>query len=268
MISFCLSRRVSTLCPARDGFNAMIEHCKPPLRPLFLDALWDQYRDRLYRRVRIPLRKLVICLGIIVTCPLCAIAQQPAAKKSKFEVETTWPGIRFKLMRVDRILDKRLLVVVLISATPKAPATGTLIAVKQAVPPSATDEERRAGRYEDRPFSLASSILIDDQTSERFPALAPVSPPGKEYAPAQILTNLVPGRARIMTLQFKVPPTFLSEEAEQYRQKPTVSLLLTNAKAPITGIPIPPLSSEESSAPEGLIRNVPVPPPPSKNSGF
>ena len=195
MISFCLSRRVSTLCPARDGFNAMIEHCKPPLRPLLLDALWDQYRDRLYRRVRIPLRKLVICLGIIVTCPLCAIAQQPA-KKSTFEVQTTWPGIHFELVKIERILDERLLVVVLISATSKAPAKGTFIGIEPAIPANATVEERRSGRYNARPFSLASSVMIDDQTSQKFPALAPVAPPGKEYASAQVFATFVPGPRR------------------------------------------------------------------------
>jgi hypothetical protein len=151
-------------------------------------------------------------------------------------------------VRIDRILDKRLLVVVQISATSKAPATGTFIGIKKPVPPNATEEERRSGRYEARPFSLASSILVDDQTSERFPVLTPVFPPGKEYAPAEIFATFVPGRAEIVTLQFKVPPTFLGQETEERREKPTVSLLLTNAKAPITGIPIPPLSAEEFSA--------------------
>ena len=193
----------------------------------------------------LPLGKLAICLGIIFLSPLCALAQQPA-KKSKFEVETAWSGIQFQFVKIERILDERLLVVVRIVATAQAPATGTLIGVKPLVPPGATLEDLRSGRYEPRPFSLASSVMIDDLTSQRFPALAPIFPPGKEYAPAEILAYLSPGRAEVMTLQFKVPPAALRADGPA-SEKQTVSLLLTNAKAPITAIPIPSVDTKEFS---------------------
>ena len=191
-----------------------------------------------------PLGKLAICLGIIFLSPLCAIAQQPA-KKSKFEVETAWSGIQFQLVKIERILDERLLVVVRIVATAQAPATGTLIGVKTPVLPGATLEDLRSG-YEPRPFSLASSVMIDDLTSQRFPALAPIFPPGKEYAPAEILAYLSPGRAEVLTLQFKVPPAALRADGPA-SEKQTVSLLLTNAKAPITGISLPSVDAKEFS---------------------
>ena len=227
MISFDLSAHPSPLCFVRVVFSAIVE--------------------RICGTVLVPLRTWAIVLGIMFSClwPLGANAQQSA---KRFEVETTWPGVHYKLVKIERILDERLLMVVLISATSKAPAKGTFIGVRPSVPANATVEERRSGRYEARPFSLASSVMIDDQTSQKFSALAPVAPPGKDYASAQVFANLMPGRAEIMTLQFKVPPTSLNQTAEESPEKPTVSLLLTNAKAPITGIPIPFSGAEDLAA--------------------
>jgi hypothetical protein len=186
--------------------------------------------------------KFVVCLAMVVFCPLSGVAQQ-AAKKSKFEVETTWPGIHFKFVKIERILDERLLVVVRIVATPQAPASGTLIGVKPPVPAGTTSEELRSGGYEARPFSLASSVMIDDLTLQRFPALPPVFPPGREYAPSEILSYLRPGHAEVLTLQFKAPPpTHRGAPGKQ-----TVSFLLTNAKGPISGIPVPAPDAQQLS---------------------
>lgn len=226
MISFDFSAHSSPLCFIRAVFSAIVE--------------------RTCGTVPVPLRTRTIVLGIIVSClwPLGANAQQSA---KRFEVETIWPGIHFKLVKIERILDERLLMVVLIRATSKAPAEGTLIGIRPSIPASATLEDRRSGRYETHPFSLASSVMVDDQTSQKFPALSPIAPPGREYASAEVFANLMPGRAEIMTLQFKVPPNLLNQATEESPEKPTVSLLLTNAKAPITGIPIPTVGSEKLS---------------------
>ena len=188
--------------------------------------------------------KLVIGLAIVVLSPLGAIAQQ-STKKSKFEVETNWPGIQFRLDRVERILDERLLVVIRIVATAKAPAAGTLIGIKPTVPADGTRGDGQRPTYELRPFSLASSVMIDDLTAQRFPALPPIFPPGREYAPSEILAHFTPGRAEVLTLQFKVPPTAL--RADSASEKHTVSLLLTSAKSPISGIPIPSAEAQELS---------------------
>ncbi len=195
--------------------------------------------------MRIPLCKLALWLAVIFVSALHTVAEQPG-KKSRFDVETTWPGIYFKLVKIERILDDRLLVVIRIVATPQAPATGTFIGVTPPIPAGTTPEELRSGRYESRPFSLASSIMIDDLTSQKFPTLAPIFPAGKEYAPAEIYASLVPGRAEIVTLQFKVPPAALNPQGRP--EKHTVTLLLTNAKAPLTGIPIPSLDVKEFGA--------------------
>jgi hypothetical protein len=195
--------------------------------------------------------KLVICLSIIILlCPLTAFGQQ-SAKKSKFEVETNWPGIHFRLDHIERILDERLLVVVRIVATAKAPGAGTLVGIKPTLPADGTRDDRQPPTYELRPFSLASSVMIDDLTAQRFPALPPIFPPGREYAPSEILAHFPPGRAEVLTLQFKVPPTAL--RADSASEKQTISLLLTNAKAPMMGVPVPSADAKafSTAAPPG-----------------
>jgi hypothetical protein len=185
---------------------------------------------------------LVVSLLITFFGSFESSAQQPA-KRAKFEVETKWPGIVFGLVKVERIIDHRLLVVIRIVATARAPASGTVIGIKPPIPPDATMEDRRSGRYDSRPFSLSSSVMIDDVTSQRSSALPPIYPPGKEYAPAEILAYLTPGRAEVLTLQFKAPPW--SDGVAPGKQ--TVSLLLTNAKAPMMGVPVPPADAKELS---------------------
>jgi len=188
------------------------------------------------------LRRVTISLLITLFCSFDGIAQQ-TSKKSKFEAETKWPGIVFNLVKVERIIDDRLLMVIRIGATSQAPAKGTVIGIKPPVPLDATIEDRRSGRYDSRPFSLSSSVMIDDLTLQRFSALPPIYPPGKEYAPTEILAYLTPGRAEVLTLQFKAPRW----AAGVSPGKQTVSLLLTNAKGPISGIPIPPPDAQELS---------------------
>ena len=187
--------------------------------------------------------KLIICFSIALLCPLGGMAQQ-SGKKSTREVETNWPGIQLRLDRLERILDERLLVVVQIVATAKAPA-GTLIGIKPSLPVDGTLKDRQSAMLELRPFSLASSVMIDDLTAQRFPALPPIFPPGREYASAEILAHFSPGRAEVLTLQFKVPPSAL-RPVDPGSEKQTVSFLLTNAKGPISGIPIPPPEAQES----------------------
>ena len=188
--------------------------------------------------------KLIICLSIILLCPLTAVGQQ-SAKKLKLEVETNWPGIQFRIDRMERILDERLLVVVRVVATAKAPAEGTLIGIKPTGAADGTREGRQSASYELRPFSLASSVMVDDLTAQRFPALPPIFPLGREYAPSEILAHFLPGRAEVLTLQFKVPPAAMRADSASGKQ--TVSFLLTNAKGPISGVPVPPPDAQELS---------------------
>jgi hypothetical protein len=190
---------------------------------------------------RLVVAKFLTCLAILFLCSFGALAQQ-SGKKSNLEVETNWPGIQFRFDRIERILDERLLVVIRIVATAKAPPAGTLISAKP-VPPRT--QESAPTTLELAPFSLASSVMIDDLTAQRFPALPPIFPPGREYAPAEILAHFSPGRAEVLTLQFKVPPSAL-RPVNPGSEKQTVSFLLTNAKAPISGVPIPPPNAQES----------------------
>ena len=157
------------------------------------------------------------------------------------EVDTIWPGVRFQLTRVERIPANRLLVVVRLIATRQAPATGTFIGIKAQVPANVPREELFSSKYTPRPFSLASSQMVWDQTGQRYPALPPLAS-GPQYIPGAILTTLRPGQAEILTVQFAAPTAYADEP------KQTVSFLFANAKGPITKVRIPPPEAASDSA--------------------
>jgi hypothetical protein len=158
-------------------------------------------------------------------------------------VETKWPGVNFAIYRLERIQDNRLLVWVRVIATSKAPAKGTLLGTRPEIPPSATKDDLATGLYNTRPFSLASSEMIDNQTQRKFPVLSPVAPPGQKYFPGELANGLLPGQAQTLTIQFTAPPPPPVEEGKSAKQ--TVSFLLPGAKGPIVNVPIPPPSVEE-----------------------
>ena len=162
------------------------------------------------------------------------------------EVETTWPGVRFQIFRIERI-PNRLVVAVRILATEKAPPTGTFLGTKTPLPSTATREDVSMGLYDPKPFSLTSAVMIDEQSGQRYPVLPSIAPPGKIYLPSIILASLMPGEAELLTIQFAAPPF-----GEGELQKRTASFLLPNAKAPITRVPIPPSSPSGERAVEDL----------------
>ncbi len=77
--------------------------------------------------------------------------------------------------------------------------------------------------------------MTDEKSGQSFNTV-PAAPGGPSYLPSAILTRLHPGEVQVVTLQFPVPPP-PQNEAELARQ--TVSILLPNAKAPISGLVIP-----------------------------
>lgn len=136
------------------------------------------------------------------------------------EADTNWPGIRFQVVGFKRIPTNRLLVSVALVATPKAPVGGTAIVGKL---------EHTAEVEGGIPFSLSTSTLTDEKTSQKYTALKP-EPSGQQYIPGEVQTLLRPGQMEIMTVQFEVPPPLpnAGHEEKQY-----VDVLLANAKAPI-----------------------------------
>jgi hypothetical protein len=113
--------------------------------------------------------------------------------------------------------------------------------------PLQTKVDIDGGKYAPKPFSLASSVMIDDQTLQRFAVLPPVAPPGKEYFPDAFLGRLQPGQLDTMTIQFAAPPPPPSREGEP-PPKQTVSFLLAGAKGAIAKVPIPPPANIGSTA--------------------
>lgn len=144
----------------------------------------------------------------------------PAALTSMGEAETNWPGIKFQVVGFKRIPTNRLLVSVAVVATPKAPVAGTAIVGK----PGNTAEAEGGNS-----FSLSTSTMTDEKTSQKYAALKP-DPNGQQYIPGETQTLLRPGQMEIMTVQFEVPPPLpnAGHEEKQY-----VDVLLANAKSAI-----------------------------------
>ena len=184
--------------------------------------------------------QLLPCLlSSIVLTGTVAQAQQRSSLPSLGAVDTAWQGVRFIIPKIERIQQDRLVVVIYIQATPAAPPSGVLVGIETPIPPGATRVDIDGGKYAPKPFSLESSVMIDDQTMQRFAVLPPVAPPGKEYFPGAFLGRLQPGQFDTMTIQFAAPPPPPSR-AGAPPPKQTVSFLLAGAKGPIAKVPIPP----------------------------
>ena len=57
-----------------------------------------------------------------------------------------------------------------------------------------------------KPFSLASTVMIDEQTQQRYEVLDPIASPGKKYLPSGLANVLLPVQARTLSIQFASPP--------------------------------------------------------------
>ena len=73
----------------------------------------------------------------------------PAHSAPSFpEVETTWPGVRFQIFRIERNSMNRLVVAVRIVATDKAPPSGTFLGTKTPIPANASPIDIGMGVYD------------------------------------------------------------------------------------------------------------------------
>ncbi len=182
------------------------------------------------------MRKSLICLGGLLLSGALGLAQQASLGSAEI---TTWPGIKYEVIRLQRIAGDRLLVGIKLVATDHAPKSGTLIGVKVPVPSGASPEDIQLGRYDPKPFSLATSKITEEKTGQEYAAVPPLAT-GPQYIPGEIITTLVPGRSEILTVQFPLPPPPVDASGAPSREKQTVSLFLPNAKDPIAKIPLPP----------------------------
>ena len=186
--------------------------------------------------------KLISLLAVMTSLTLAGVLSARAQKTDNAylaEVDTKWPGVRFAIQRLERIQDNRLLVVVRVLASSKAERSGTFLGTKPEIPPGTSKEEIASGRYNRAPFTLASSVMTDDQTQQKYSVLPPVAPPGKKYFPGELANGLLPGQAQTLTIQFAAPPAPPPVDKEK-PTKQTVSFVLPGAKEPMGSVPVPP----------------------------
>ena len=183
------------------------------------------------------MKSFPVALTLILSC-LTLLAQDNASQK--LEVESNWPGIHFQIAYLQRIPPDRLLVGVILIATASAPPGGTLIGTPQVIPANADPHDVAAGYYRPTPFTMTSSVMIDDISQTQYSPQDPIAPPGRKYRPAILLVTLLPGQSSMMTLQFLVPPPPPPPAPGQPPVKQTLSFLFTNAKGVINKVPLPP----------------------------
>ncbi len=190
------------------------------------------------------LKQLAFAL-FVFTLLMCEVQAQASQAAGGFpEVETTWPGVRFQLFRIERISFDRLVVAVRIFATDKASPSGTFLGTRIPIPANADREDVGMGLYDPKPFSLAGAVMIDEQSGQRYPVLPSIAPVGKRYLPSVTLASLMPGQAEMLTVQFAIPPLSAADGS----QKQTVSFLFPQAKGPIAKVRIPPPAAGDESA--------------------
>jgi hypothetical protein len=181
--------------------------------------------------------KALILLIVILSVGSRPLQAQKQEARNLGEVLTTWPGIRYQVFLIERMPQDRLLVGVRLVATSQAPPLGTLIGVSVPIPANATREDLLSGRYSPRPLSLASSEMIDEATKQKYRPLPPVPLAGRSVPPSVTLSNLRPGQAEVLSLQFPAPPMRFSDDPGKSKQ--TVTFVLPSAKGLITNVPVP-----------------------------
>ena len=129
-------------------------------------------------------------------------------------------------------------------ATSKAAASGTFLGTRPVIPPG--DEQGGIGdnRYNGRPFSLASAVMTDEQTSKNILSCRLLPRRVKDISRANSPTVCVPDKDETLTMQFAAPPAPLPVEGEK-SAKQTVSFLLPSAKGPIANVSVPAPSPDQ-----------------------
>ena len=158
----------------------------------------------------------------------------------KNHVDSNWRGIFYQILLIQRMPPNRIVVGLYLKADARAPANGILIGVPVKIPPWASAEQIRMNMFHPLPYSFKTSVLTDDLSKTTYPALAPIRFGSQIFLPGGVMAVLRPYQSRIISLQFACPPPPPPPPPGQPPKKQTVSILFTNAVAPIAHIPIPP----------------------------
>lgn len=174
----------------------------------------------------------------------CLVAAQAPSSSfdTPYKVGTQWPGIDFRVVDIERIIQNRVMVVVRIEATKEAPAGGTLIGSPPVIPAYVKIEADRR-RFAPTPFVVAGSTMTDESRAVAYPMLSPIAPRGHGYLPGACMASLRPGDTVMFSLQFAAPPPPPPPAPGQPPVVQTLSFLFTKATGPIAHVPLPPMAA-------------------------
>lgn len=158
-------------------------------------------------------------------------------------VDTRWPGVTIQVPQIKRIPGDRLLVAVMLFATPKAPIA-TMLGFATPQPthvPVPAHMPVQLGRVylPPQPYSIAGATMTDEISQRTYSTLPP-DPKGPLYRSSSVLTSLSPGRGCYLTIQFTSPPPPPPPAPGQPAPKQYVSFLIPQAVGPITHVMLPP----------------------------
>jgi hypothetical protein len=183
-----------------------------------------------------------VLFGFGIVC----CAQESNKPTPVFDTETDWQGIHYQIVRVQRIMDNRLMVEIRILANKETAPRGVFLGtLAPPVPKKTTDADHFSGRFNSKPFSLEGAIMTDELSGTRYSPLSAVAPPGKAYYGNTTLKIFRPGDFQEMSIQFHAPPFPPPPPKGQKPTPQTLSFLLPKSKSPILHVPLPPLPPEE-----------------------
>ena len=183
------------------------------------------------------MKQLLLSLSLALSVSGLWAQQSNPAPALLGTVDTTWPGIQFQVLKVQRTPGNRLLFFIVVYAKLEAPPAGTFIGLKVAAAKQVLSKNGPLGHFDPfqiMPFSIENSTITDEATKQTYSAVK-LPPLG---IPASTLCTLHPDESTLMTVQFPSPPPIGPTTSVDPKQ--TVSILLPSARGPITKIVIPP----------------------------
>lgn len=182
------------------------------------------------------MKHIPVFASVLLFCTASLYSQ--ATISAAPEIGTSWPGIHYQILQVDRIQDNRLIFYIKLLATNVTPEEGVFIGSKPSIPANATQLDVDMGLFAAKPFAIAGAEMIDEATQKKYSVLSPVAPPGKTYPPSHLLVKLSRGQSEMVSIQFAAPPP-LPLDAQGRQPVQTISLLLPKANGALSRIPIP-----------------------------
>ncbi len=184
---------------------------------------------------------LLACLCMALS-PL--LAQEPPATPPLGEVATSLPGINLVVTEIRRVDASHAIVVVRVKGDEKQTDNSRVEEPADVPnPPSnISPEQLEDTKYQSKPFSLLSSVLVDEATGTKYKAMA--LPFGMPFlGPSLLRSSLEPGSWIQMAVCFAAPPPLpAGQDGKIPDQK--ISLLLSRATKPLSGLLLPGTSSK------------------------